>query len=485
MSLDVILLISGGLVALIAGGVVSFVSPGRVVSLLAGAALALLGLVQFGFARAVYEGAAPARAEWFESSLALGFAVSAVWVFLSVSVGRAKGIAGLGAWRVYLVLQAALSLVALWIVTTNPAPADSLLDAAFFPLRTIARWILAGTLLNVVIVASNFEATHLSLPRRHRRAFRPGLIGVIICSGFYTYLIAASLIGGRLSISDLSIGAVPITLLALLLTLSMVRGRVGQARIARERHSFTGTTSLLLAACFLIGTTVLLGITRAAGLSLGRGMWLLAGASVVLGLVAFTISNRLRRRLQRLLDPVWYDPRVTRRALAARVVAPLEEAATIDALTRLIPANARELAGVEPVTLFLAHVESGTFRASTSTISPEPRVTIGMHEPLAIELRRARRPIRLRGRADDLEYVSIYVENGEQIAACAAACAIPLLGEEDLIGFLLCGNSAGDTLVHRESIALLHLASRRYAAHMERLSGHFGHGGWTTGEPAP
>ena len=475
MSLDVILLVSGGLVALIAGGLVSFVSPGRVVSLLAGAALALLGLVQFGFARAVYESVAPARAEWFESSLALGLAVSAVWVFLSVSLGRAKGIAGLGTWRAYLVFQAALSLIALWIVTTQPAPADSLfVDPASFPIRWIARWILAGTLLNVVIVASNFEATHLSLPRRHRRAFRPGLVGVIICSGFYTYLIVASLISGRLSISDLSIGAVPITLLSLLLTLSLVRGRVAQARIAREGHSFTGTTSLLLAASFLVGTTALLGVTRAAGLSLGKGMWLLAGASVVLGLVAFTISNRLRRRLQRLLDPVWYNPRVTRRALAARVVAPLEEAATLEVLTRLIPGNARELAGVEPVTLFLANAESGTFRASTSTISPEPRVTIGMQEPLAVELRRARRPIRLSGRADDLEYVSIYVENGEQIAACAAACAIPLFGEDDLIGFLLCGTTGDASIVHRESIALLHLASRRYAAHMERLSGHFG-----------
>jgi hypothetical protein len=91
-----------------------------------------------------------------------------------------------------------------------------------------------------------------------------------------------------------------------------------------------------------------------------------------------------------------------------------------------------------------------------------------MREPLAVELRRARRPIRLRGRADDLEFISIYVENGEQIEACAAACAIPLFGEEDLVGFLLCGAGSGSE-VRRESLALLHLASRRYAAHIERL----------------
>jgi hypothetical protein len=471
VNLDVILLISGGLVALIAGGIVAFLSPGRIVSLLAGAALGLLGLVQFGLARAVYESGAIARAEWFESSLAFGFSVSAVWVFLSVSLGRARGIAGLGAWRVYLMLQAVLSLVAIWLVASRPAVPESLIiDPGAFPIRSIARWMLIGVLLNIVIVSANFEATHLSLPRRHRRGFRPGLIGVILCAGFYTYLIAATLISGNVPISDLSIGAVPITLLALLLSLSLVRGRVAQARVARDRHPLTGTASILLAAGFLIGTTSILAITHAAGLSLGRALWLLAGTSVVLGLMAFTISNRLRRRLQHLFDPVWYDPRVTRRALADRVVAPIEEATTLETLARLIPGNARELAGVAPVTLFLAHEESGTFRAETSTISPEPRVAIGMREPLALELRRTRRPIRLRGRADDLEYVSIYVENGEQIEACAAACAIPLFGEEDLIGFLLCGADRDGNRIRRESLALLHLASRRYAAHIERLA---------------
>ena len=470
MSLDVILLISGGLVALIAGGIVTFLSPGRIVSLLAGTALALLGLVQFGFARAVYESEVVARAYWFENSLALGLGVSAVWVFLSVALGRGRGIAGLGAWRLYLMAQAALSLGAIWLVATgSAAPAPVIVDPNSFPVRPMARWILTGILLNLVIVAANFEATHLSLPRRHRRAFRPGLFGVILNAGFYTYLIGASLISGTVSIPDLSIGAVPITLLSLLLSLSLVRGHVAQAPIARDRPPFTGTTSLLLAVGFLVGTTALLAVTRAAGLSLGRALWLLAGTGVVLGLVAFTISNRLRRRLQHLVDPVWYDPRVTRRALAARVVAPLEEAATVEMLARLIPSNARELAGVEPVTLFLVHEASGSFRSETSTLSPEPRVAVGWREPLAVELRRARRPIRLRGRADDLEYVSIYVENGEQIEACAAACAIPLFGEEDLIGFLLCGAAGDASRVRREALALLHLASRRYAAHLERL----------------
>jgi len=471
MSLDVILLIAGGLVALIAGGLVSFLSPGRLVSLLAGAALALLGLVQFGLARAVYESGPAARWEWFESSLALGLGVSAVWVFLSVSLGRGRGIAAPRAWRAYLMLQAALTLGAIWLVATRHAPADSLVvDFAWFPTRPLSRWILGLTLLNLVVAAANFEATHLALPRRQRRAFLPGLIGVLLSAGFYTYLIAASLAGGKVSISDLSIGAVPITLLSLLLSLSLIRGQVAQARVARDRRSFAGTTSLVLAAGFLIGMASLLAIMHAAGLSLGRALWLLVGTGVVLGLMAFTISNRLRRRLQHAFDPVWYDPRVTRRALAARVVAPLEEAATLETLARLIPGNARELAGVDPVTLFLAHAESGSFRAETSTISPEPRVSVGMREPLAIELRRARRPIRLLGRPDDLEYVSIYVENGAQLEACSATCAIPLLGEEELIGFLLCGASGEGVRIRRESLALLHLASRRYAAHVERLA---------------
>jgi hypothetical protein len=95
---------------------------------------------------------------------------------------------------------------------------------------------------------------------------------------------------------------------------------------------------------------------------------------------------------------------------------------------------------------------------------------VKLHDPLAVELRRARRPIRLDGRADDLEYVSIYIENRDAILNCGARIAVPLLGEEVLIGLLLAGAPSRKSGSPARVLSLLNLAGRRYAYLIEKLA---------------
>ena len=91
MNNDLLLLAAGGLVALIAAGLVAILSPGGFVSLVAAAALAALGFLQFAFARAVFDLGTTGASGWFALSLSLTLPVSALWVLLSVMLGRTKG----------------------------------------------------------------------------------------------------------------------------------------------------------------------------------------------------------------------------------------------------------------------------------------------------------------------------------------------------------------------------------------------------------
>lgn len=471
MNSDMFLLVSGGLAALFAAALVTFLSPGRFVAIVAGACLATFGLLEFGFARAVFERAEWGALAWFDRSLALALPVSALWVLLSVALGRTSRDVNLGPWRFYLAAQAVVSLAALWAVSAGAPriePVDAI-RAAQFSLTRLDRTILWGILINLLLLSGNFEATHLSLPRRYRRAFRPALWGVLLTAGAFTYLFASSLVAGHMDVDDLSLGAVPLTLLSLLLPLSLIRGRVAEARIARARLPITATMSILITSAFLIGTSGSLWLTRALGISFARGLFILATGGIAVAVGALAVSNRLRRRVQRVLDPIWYERDSSRRAVAARVVAPIERAESLEEACAKIPGNARDLSGLEPVTLFLAQRNPDSFRSVGSTLDPQPSVTVPDDAPLTVELRRAQRPIRLRGRTDDLEYVSIYVENAEQISACAAACAVPLTGEEDLVGFLFCGTERKGSGISKDSLALLHCASRRYAAVLERM----------------
>jgi hypothetical protein len=470
MTLDVVILVAAGSIAAIAGGLVLLVSPGRFVSFMAGAALALLGLVQLGFARAVYEYGAATGEAWLENALALGLAVSTVWVLLSATLGRARSMGDLRSWRLFLALQAAVTLIAFASVALDPiraAAADP--DSLVFPLRTTGRWIVGFTVLNFVLLAANFEAAHMALPRRYRRAFWPALVGVMVYAGFFVYVFAGTVFTGRLPVADLSLGAVPVVVLAMLLPLSLVRGRVGLARITRDRPRVGATASLIVACGFLLAAAGLLALTRAAGVSLAWGLWVMVVAGVALGVAALTVSNRLRRRLQRMVEPLLFVPRIARRSRAAREFDGVKRATTLDALARYIPESAQRVAGVEPVTLFLSRNGGREFHAVTSTLDALPELTVGDRDPLPVEMRRAGRPIRLHGRPDDLEYISIYVENGAQIGACRAVCAVPLFGEEDLVGFLLCGAGSRERGLRTQTLLLLHQAAGRYSERIERL----------------
>src|SRR5438093_1400021 len=99
-----------------------------------------------------------------------------------------------------------------------------------------------------------------------------------------------------------------------------------------------------------------------------------------------------------------------------------------------------ETAGIGPVTLFMASGGASDFEVVGSTLQPVPAERVAREEPLARELRASRHAIHLRGRADDLGLIPIYVENAKQIAACEAACAVPLNERGELLGFILCGD---------------------------------------------
>ena len=470
MTTDILLLTVAGIVAILAGGMVVLVAPGRFVSLIVGCALALLGILQLGYARATLGAAWGDDALWLRYALALALPATGLWVLAAAALGRSR-LEGLARWwRLYLLLQGAASVaVVAWLLA--PLGAVTPHARGVLPLDVPSRAALFLALSNVVAYSVRFEVVYVSFPRRHRRAFRPAVAGILIGAIFSAMAIASSLLSGHVELSDLAFGAGPVILVALLVPISFVRGRVGEARIPASHHPVAATTSFLLGAAFVGGTAVLFWMTHVLGVPLNRGLWLLAVGGLILGAGAVVVSNRARRRVERAFEPLWQDWRREERRAAARAASRLDACGTFDDFVRELPANASALALVDPIALFVADAKGAPYRCMAATRPMPAELLVGANDPLASELRVARRPIRLQGRVDDLEYVSIYVENRRAIVACDARFAVPLSGEEGMIGFMLCGPRADGRKGLRRSARLLHFAARRYAASLERMRG--------------
>jgi hypothetical protein len=141
----------------------------------------------------------------------------------------------------------------------------------------------------------------------------------------------------------------------------------------------------------------------------------------------------------------------------------------VDDLHVVVPPCVRELAGMSPVTLFVQDPSGSGYVSVSSTIQPTPMERVNVADPLVREFRRSRRPLFLAGRPDDLEYIPIFVENGAQLRACEAACAVPLEVEGDLLGFLLCGRPTNPDETSFEKLPLLEFLSHGIAARLEIL----------------
>jgi hypothetical protein len=470
VSFDTALLFTSGGVAILAGMLVLLLGPTRSATLLSGFALLLLGLNQLGWSRTVYAIAWTGRNQWFELSLGFSMALTFAWLLLSVVLGRGKG-PGRG-WRYYIASQALLSLSVIALAGQFPParPPARLFDDTIFPLTGFGKIIFAILLINVWLVAANFEATYLGLSLRGRRLFRAGLSGVLICAGCYGYFLASTLWTGHLTVSDLYMSALPVTVISLLLPIALIRGRIAEATVGEVVRPVYKTKSLLAGVLVILGVVVIVQLTRATGWSLVRTLWVVSICVILLGLPALALSDRTQRRVQWALESCLRRGPVSQAEILARLTNRLESVRSIEDLIQLIPANAEAIAGVKPVTLFLADRPRGAYVPVGSTLHKLPTEPVGMDEPLPRELRKTVHAIPLRGRPDDLEYIPIYVENGKQISACAAVSAVPLSGEGELLGFLLCGDPEEGSHATADRILLLGAIARHYSARLELLT---------------
>jgi hypothetical protein len=434
-------LLASAVIALLGGIAIVIWKPNRVVTLLASASLLLVGVQQLGWTRAIYAIAYEDRNYWLELSLICWLPVSLAWLLLSITLARGTDPDRSHGWRVYVSLQALVSIGMVaglnWLSPLGPfvngrEPA--------FPLTPFGVAILGLLLLNVSLLSANFESTYVALSARWRRAFSPAVLGIIFLLSWFTVFTASSILLGRLSVWDIAKSSIPFGILALSMPLVLLRRRGAEATVTANLRPFYETLSFALGIGALIVSIGLVQVQRMTGWSLARTAWISILGATLFAVLALALSGRLQLTLRRLLEPYLYTSRFDPEAVWSQLSHELDATATRVDLCRLIPARAADIAGVEPVTIFLAVNGTTEFTVTGSTLDPAPVERVGADEPLACELRGSRHAIHLRGRPDDLGLIPIYVENAKQIAACEAACAVPLTHKGQLLGFILCGD---------------------------------------------
>jgi hypothetical protein len=435
-------LLASAALALLGGTAILIWKPNRVVTLLAAVALLLVGVQQLGWTRALYALSFERRNYWLDLSLVCWLPVSLAWLLLSISLARGTDPDRMRGWRAYVSLNALVSIGMVaglnWFSPLRPFVSGA--EAQYFPLTTFGVAVLGLLLLNVSLMSANFESTYVALSTRWRRVFSPAVLGIIFLLAWFTVFIASSIVLGHLSMWDIVKSSIPFGILSLAMPVVFIGRRGAEAAVTAHLRPFYETLSFALGIGALVVSIGLVQISSFTGWTMARTAWISILCATLFGLAALAISGRLQLNLRRLLEPYLYTSRFDPEVVWSRLSHELDATATRKDLCRLIPGRAADIAGVEPVTLFLAWNGASEFTVAGSTIEPIPVERVEADEPLVRELRGSRHAVHLRGRPDDLGMIPIYVENAKQIAACGAACAVPLSHRGQLLGFLLCGD---------------------------------------------
>jgi len=443
MSFVIVPLLGSAILALASGTAILIWKPNRAVTLLAGAALLLLGIQQLGWARAISAIPLGDRNYWLDLSLICWLPVSLAWLLLSITLGRGTNPEQTHGWRVFVWIEAFLSIGMLAMLHRYSPLGRSVVAAGTgeaVPVTSFGVVVLALLLLNVSLMSANFESTYVALSARWRRAFSPAILGIIFLFAWCLVFISSSILLGRLSLWDVSKSSIAFAFLALMMPLSLVKRRGVEAAVTAQRRPFYETLSFALGFGALLLSVGILQLSRLTGWNVTRSSWVVTICVTLLGLAGLAISGKFQLTLKRLLEPYLYTSRFDPEVVWGRLSHELDMTATRQDLCRLIPGRAAAITGVAPVTIFLTENGASEFTIAGSTLHPPPVERVGMDEPLACELRGSRHAIHLRGRPDDLGLIPIYVENAKQIAACDAACAVPLSHRGELMGFMLCGD---------------------------------------------
>jgi len=444
MTFVLVPLLASATLALASGTLILIFRPNRVVTLLAAAALILLGLQQLGWARAINAMPVGDRNYWLDLTLVFWLPVSLAWLLLSATLARGIDPNRTHGWRVFVSLEAVVAIgmmVALyWYSPLDPSVIRAAGTGEDVSLTTFGIAVLALLLLNVSLISANFESTYVALSARWRRAFSPAVMGIIFLFAWCLVVITTSILFGRLSLWDVAKSSIALGFLSVVMPLSLVKRRGAEATVSAQLRPFYETLSFALGAGALLLAIGIVQTSVMTGWSVARAAWVVISCVMLLGLVAIAISGKFQLTLRRLLEPYLYTSRFDPELVWARLSQELDAAATHEDICRLIPGRTADITGVTPVTLFFARNGAAEYTIVGSTLDPAPAEQVGSDEPLVRELRGSRHAIHLRGRPDDLGLIPIYVENAKQIAACEAACAIPLNHRGELLGFILCGD---------------------------------------------
>lgn len=192
-------------------------------------------------------------------------------------------------------------------------------------------------------------------------------------------------------------------------------------------------------------------------------VWVIAGATLVLGL----LFSPLRRRMEGVIERRFFPERAALRERLATLARELPRYGQLREIAQVLVDEVRGTFAAKRTALLLAEGSSGLLvRRATSIGSGRgtcPDLLLAADDPFLDSLRR-------RGAPESPQAWRRRSPAAAQLAASEIELAVPIATEDHLVGILLVGRRPGGVEYRAEEIDLLHLLSHHVATVLENVA---------------
>jgi putative PEP-CTERM system histidine kinase len=415
------------------------------------------------------DGAAAARtwATYLASTSALA---SWLWLGLSVVLARPRPLQHLRQAAAYLTL-ALIGCVVLFGVAGTPyvvSAVEGTGSSAVIVLGGMGKVYLMYLVVVMVAVLMNLESMLRSAPAttqpRLRSLFAAFVIG-ILCE---LLLVSAGLLQGRILVTWMVAGAVPMFIAGVMTAFALARQSLSDMAVPVARPViYYSSVSLTLAAVFLLSMGVLSKL-----LPMLPGQWkqLASVAFYVVaggGALALVFSPRTSRAVRRFVDRNFYANRYDYRREWERVSRAITPTGGPEDICRQIETLMSSVFDAERVAVHLRDPRGeGWVLVHPPAAGESVEVQGVVHEdnPVVVALERTRAPLIFRELSGDLDLIPVLVENRAFIEYLKAAVCAPLHVGDDLVGLLWLSAKRTEEPYSFEDAEFLGAMSRQLAA---------------------
>ncbi len=460
--------------ALLAGMVVAMIPVGaaylRHRSGLAFSLTGLAGLCVVGFLAVTWKlvrmGADPGVRGWVYLLVGMGAPVMISTYLFSLVMGRESASASIrNSVRTFIGLTA-LGIVSIFLLRQEQFVSGYRWNAGSGSvlLGPMGKAYLSYLLVGAVFVGYNMESTYRLAGGEARVRLRAGILGLFGVLGFYTYVLTTGLLYSAIEIDNLVAAVVPLTVAAILVSYSFLRGTLADTSVPVSRSVVYSSFTAFAAALYVLAMGLAAQLASLTRWTPGQVVTVSFIFLVILFAAAFLLSNRFQRSLRRFIDRNFYVNRYDYRAQWFRVTRTLEPGHGSDGVLVEAEALFREVFLADQVTLSMRERGGSVLRPRIGRGKDDRDALLLDSSPLCRKLEEERRPLLLDRQRDDLEYIPIYVENQEWLEHTASQVIAPLFVGRELLGLVGLERSHPDDRFSYEDLDLLDCMAAQVAA---------------------